>query len=320
MRADRLVSILLMLQSRGSIPAPELARTLGVSVRTIYRDMDALSTAGIPVYTERGSNGGCCLVENYRTDLTGLDESEAHSLFLLTAPGPLDSLDVGQKLHSALRKLAASLPGHLMSDRTSYPPIHLDWTSWNEKSDYSQALGILYRAIQQRQQVRIKYTFWLNVEVEQVVKPVGLVAKVGEWFLASLVGSKLIWNKVGDLLTVESTDLIFSYPDTFDLQSVWQETCLKWQQEQTGYSVHARISGWAFSQLRRRTGVTILPPVQEPGTNEWVEVDILFGSYEAARQNLMGLGRAIEVLSPDILRIGMADYARQILAVYDQDA
>jgi predicted DNA-binding transcriptional regulator YafY len=132
MRADRLVAILMLLQRHGRLTARQLASTLEVSVRTIYRDMEALSTAGIPVYAERGASGGCCLVEDYRTDLTGMTTAEAQALLLLSAPGPLDSLGIGQELRAAFRKLYAALPNGL--DRVAQPSnrMLLDWSAWKE--------------------------------------------------------------------------------------------------------------------------------------------------------------------------------------------
>ena len=111
MRADRLLSILLLLQARGRITAQQLAEEHEVSVRTIYRDIDALSTAGVPVYAERGPGGGCALVEGYRTSLTGLTKDEVRALFMLGIPASLDELGLSQELRTALRKLAAALPG-----------------------------------------------------------------------------------------------------------------------------------------------------------------------------------------------------------------
>ncbi len=318
MRADRLVSILMLLQSRGLISAPELARRLDVSVRTIYRDMDALSAAGIPVFAERGAAGGCRLVEDYHTDLTGLNEDEARALTLLSAPGPLDALEVGPKLRSALRKLAAALPGYLGAPDGERPRIHLDWTAWGRGPESGERLGLLYRAVQVREQVRIAYRLPPGFEMEQVVCPLGLVAKAGEWYLAwQIHPRKLQWHAVGRLLAVALTGLPFDDPAGFDLQAAWLENLADWEAGRALYPVEARITPVALAELRRHgIAATVKAGAPAAGDIHGLAVELGFSSLEAACQNLMGLGRAVEVLAPQPLRLVMMDMARQVLGVY----
>ncbi len=316
MRADRLVSILMLLQSRGRVPARELAKTLGVSVRTIYRDMDALSTSGFPVYAERGPEGGCCLVEDYRTDLTGLNEDEAHALFLLTAPGPLDSLEVGQKLRSALRKLAASLPGYLENPQQSSPRVHLDWTAWGAQPSSGEYLGVLYRAIQRKERVKLTYRMWGEIEIEQLADPLGLVAKTGDWYLVWANMHKLRWQRVGELRRVMLTGEHFDFPAGFDLLAAWQDYCAGWERDQALYLVQALALPEVIGDLRRRTGVMVKFVEDAPDVSGRQRVDLAFRSLEAARQILMGLGRGVEVLLPEPLRLGIIDFARQITRLY----
>ncbi len=316
MRADRLVSILMLLQSRGRVPARELAETLGVSVRTIYRDMDALSTSGIPVYAERGTEGGCCLVDDYRTDLTGLNEDEARALFLLTAPGPLDSLEVGQKLRSALRKLAASLPGYLENPQQSSPRVHLDWTAWGAQPPSGEHLGVLYRAIQRRERVKLVYRMWCEIEIEQLADPLGLVAKTGDWYLVWTNMHKLRWQRVGELRKVTLTGQHFDFPPSFDLLAAWQEYCAGRERDQSLYLVQARVLPEVIGELRRRTGVMVKFVETAQDASGRQRVDLAFRGLEAARQILMGLGQGAEVLSPEPLRLGIIDFARQITRLY----
>jgi predicted DNA-binding transcriptional regulator YafY len=298
------------------VPARELAERLGVSVRTIFRDMDALSAAGIPVYAERGAAGGCCLVEDYRTDLTGLNEEESRALFLLTAPGPLDALEVGGKLKSALRKLAAALPGYLDAPEKASPRLVLDWTGWVRRPVSDEHLSLLYRAVQNQEQVRLLYTVWMGIAVEQAACPLGLAAKAGEWYLAWTAHGKARWQRVSEFQSVEPLGLSFNYPPDYSLEAAWQQYCADWEADLAQYCVRARAGAWAIGQLRRRQGVTVGQPLGQPDARGWVELELAFGSFEAARQNLMGLGRGIEVLSPETLRLGLQDFAAQILDLY----
>jgi predicted DNA-binding transcriptional regulator YafY len=316
MRADRLVSMLMLLQSRGRVAAPELARALGVSVRTVYRDMDALSAAGIPVYAERGAEGGCRLVEDYRTDLTGLNEDEARALFMLTAPSPLDSLGVGQKMRSALHKLAAALPDYLGTPHHDQTHVHLDWTGWGPLTGGGETPGVLYRATQHHEQVRLTYRAWSGIEMTVTACPLGLAAKTGEWYLAWLGHGKLHWHKVSELRQVEATGQSFLYPPDFDLEAAWHENLADWEAGQTLYPVQARAAPAAVAELRRRQGLIVRSQSAAPGEDGRLEVELVFSSLEAARQNLMGLGCAVEVLQPLPLRLAMKDYAAQMVHLY----
>jgi predicted DNA-binding transcriptional regulator YafY len=297
------------------VPAPELARQLGVSVRTIYRDMDALSAAGIPVYAERGAEGGCCLVEDYHTDLTGLNEDEARALFLLSAPGPLDALEVGQKLRSALHKLAAALPGY-RSGAGGPARIHLDWTAWGRGVAGGAHLGLLYRAVQRGEQVRLAYRLPPGFTVEALVCPLGLVAKAGAWHLAwQIHPGKLRWQAVDDLLAVTPSGLSFTPPAGFDLQAAWQEHLADWEAWRGLYRVAVRITPAALEELRRR-GVPVVFDAAPPDAEGRLAAELAFDSLETACRSLVGLGRAVVVLSPAPLRLTISDYAQQILELY----
>jgi predicted DNA-binding transcriptional regulator YafY len=318
MRADRLVSILMLLQSRGKLPAGELARALDVSVRTIYRDMDALSAAGIPVYAERGPEGGCRLVEDYRTDLTGLNEDEARALFLLTAPGPLDALEAGQKLRSALRKLAAALPAYRGGGAGENQKLLLDWSGGGRAASTGGALlQVVYNAVMDQRKLRLAYRLFIGIEVEQEACPLGLVARADEWHLAWRSPAKLHWQRVSDLLRAEPLDARFDVPPDFDLASAWQAACADREAGETAFCARVRITPGALAWLARRSGVHVLSRSSQADGHGRVEAELGFVALEAARGNLLGLGRSVLVLAPEALRLSMADYARQVLGLYE---
>src|SRR5512147_2861952 len=150
MRADRLLSLLMLLQARGRMTAQELARELEVSERTIYRDINALSASGVPVYAESGPGGGCALLDSYRTNLTGLTADEARALFMLSIPAPLDQLGVGQELRAALLKLSAALPSSRRPDEErARQRIHIDSLAWFQGEDPVPHLHTLQQAVWQ---------------------------------------------------------------------------------------------------------------------------------------------------------------------------
>src|SRR4030042_2885928 len=142
MRADRLISIVMLLQTHEKMTAEELSKELEVSQRTIYRDIIALNVAGVPVFTGRGPGGGIALVESYRTTLTGMSEDEAQALFMLSIPEELQELGVGQKWNSALLKLAVALPEERRSVMVeTQQRIYLDTTEWTPEPEQVITLG-----------------------------------------------------------------------------------------------------------------------------------------------------------------------------------
>ncbi len=195
MRADRLLSLLLLLQTRGRMTAQALADELEVSVRTVYRDIEALSGAGVPVYADRGPGGGCALVDNYRTQLTGLHEGEVRALFVANMPGVLADLGLGADLKAALLKLLAALPAERRSDdRWVRQRIFLDWERWEKTTTRQEdaargpapTLQLIQRAVWNDRKLWITYrrlSSFYRREFERLVAPYGLVAKEGEWYL-----------------------------------------------------------------------------------------------------------------------------------------
>lgn len=307
--------MLMLLQTRRKMPAAELAEALEVSVRTIYRDMNALSAAGVPVYTERGAEGGCCLVAEYTTDLTGLTEDEARALFLLAAPGPLDALDAGQKLKAALRKLFAALPqyrgGSLPQAR-----IYLDWDLQGGEDAARGQLESLYQAAQAAQAVRIRYRLWNGPDISLSVHPLGLAARAGRWYLVYETQEKIRAQAVSDLLAVERLDEPFNYPAGFDLAEYWRQSRAVIERGRTAYPVLLRIQPESRRELARRLGARALEETAPADETGRVQVRAGFESLDSARGILLALGGGAEVLEPLALRLSLEDYARQILRRY----
>jgi predicted DNA-binding transcriptional regulator YafY len=186
MRADRLIALVLLLQGRGRITAPELAERLEVSVRTIYRDLDALSAAGVPVYADRGTGGGISLSDGYRLDLTALNRDEASALFLSTVPRPLADLGAGQVLDAALRKLSAALPaGARLEAERARQRLHLDPADWWQAHEPVPHLRTIQEGVWREQRLRLTYRRRDGNSTTRLVDPYGLVAKASVWYLVA---------------------------------------------------------------------------------------------------------------------------------------
>lgn len=324
MRADRLLSILMLLQSRNGMTAPQLAEELEVSVRTIYRDIEALSTAGVPVYAERGRAGGCKLVDGYDTSLTGLTRDEVKALFILSVPQSLDRLGVTRELQSALRKLAAALPkSQRHGEEMVRQRVYLDWEDWREEARPVPHLQIIHRAVSEDRVLVITYTKIIGpgtVErFERKVSPYGLVAKGGEWYLVCSRGGGMRVNRVSSIIEAEITDQVFSRPHDFDLPTFWKDWCAEHWRNQTSYPVRVRLSPDLATVMLLHSDRSIREAVtraSSPDAQGWVTATLTFDRFEGARRSILALGRAIEVLHPEPLRLSVIDYARQIIDFY----
>ena len=220
MRADRLLALLLLLQARGRMTAQALAEHLEVSERTIYRDIDALSSSGIPIYTERGPGGGCELLDGYQTKLTGLTLEEVRALFLLGSSGPLADLGLNQALEGALLKLSAALPMSIRSDALlARQRIYVDPTI----PDHSHQPGALLRQIQEAlwQDYTLRLTY--GNKHNQSLDPYGLVSQAGQWFLIGAGSDTIQVLNVAHIQAAELCNQHFTRPIEFDLGRYWTE-------------------------------------------------------------------------------------------------
>ncbi len=311
MRADRLVSMLMLLQRHGKMSARCLAQELEVSVRTVFRDMQSLSAAGVPVYMERGSAGGCCLVDGYKTDLTGMTADELRALLLLSVPGPLQSLEVGGALQSALQKLAAASPGTLPQRNL----IHVDWSGSAGVDAPQPLLERLYRAVCGRLFIQLRYLLFNNVEMEQRIQPLGLVASFGRWYLVGRTPHHTQHFPLHRIVAASVQEETFPEPDGFDLSAYWKGVREEFSRAQLYFTARARVSPQAMAFIQGILQMERIEP--RPADPEgWEIVDLHFDSIFTARSQLLGWGAAIEVISPPELRWSMCDVAQQILNRY----
>jgi predicted DNA-binding transcriptional regulator YafY len=327
MRADRLLSLLLILQARRRVTAEALAEELEVSVRTIYRDMDALSTAGVPVYAERGTGGGCALLDSYRTTLTGLTDAEVRALFVTTLPAALVQLGLGAELKAALLKLSAALPaGRRQEEAWVRQRIHLDWSGAEQAHEPVPHLPVLKQAVWEDRRL------WLHRRLpagpattilERLVEPLGLVTQAGDWHLVCNAGGQFRVYRVASVLEARIRAERFERPAGFDLAAFWAG----WRAEREGrrarYVATVRVSPQMAPWLPQIFGSSVEAQLDAAAADDtardgagWITLSLSFDSLEAARSRLLGLGAAVEVLAPLPLRLSLADYAAQVAALY----
>ncbi len=325
MRADRLLSLLMLLQTRGKTTAQKLAQELEVSVRTIYRDIDALSTAGVPVYAERGPGGGCALIDGYRTTLTGLTQDEVRALFMLSVPSALDELGASQELQSALRKLTAALPAARRSDEEKVRQrIHLDWGGGDQPDEPVPYLQTMQQAVWEDRKLYFTHRLQVGPHTEHfewLVAPYGLVAQAGVWHLVYAKEDQIRVHRVSRVLDARITDEYFERPVDFDLATFWKTWCTQHEENRPYYPVTARVAPALVHYLHQHFGERIRDEIAQAGPPDaegWITLTLPFKTIWDARERILGFGRAVEVLEPEPLRKTVIDFATQIVAFYAQ--
>ena len=316
MRADRLIAELMMLQTQGKVSAAEMAQEMEVSPRTIYRDMLALNTAGIPIYAENGSNGGYQLVDGYRTQLTGFSTGELQALFAMNIPAILGELGMDTTGKAALRKLQASLSqrqneeSNFMSQRFLYDPT--SWTKHSEQAPQRSILEKLQQAIWGNQMVEIIITHWYRPgKIMLEIAPYALILKTNHWYLAYYrQGSYRILN-LSEVVEVKSMDRTFRREPGFDLQAFWNEWAAIQQSQTKNYVVKILLRSTAKLTFLSRYQKNIQSISNEE--NNWYELICTFQNLEEARASLIHWGGAIRIIAPEPLRLSMLDYAEQFL-------
>ena len=224
MRADRLLSILMLLQTRRRMTAHELAEQLEVSERTIYRDLEALSMAGIPLYTQQGPGGGCSLVDGYQTHLTGLTETEIRALFLSTIAAPSADLGMSRALEDALLKVSVALPeSSRYNVEHTRQRFYVDMTGWQSNERVTACLATIQAAIWHDQTLCLDYTSDDGTQQRYLVEPYGLVAKMRTWYLVGMVANTTHVFRVSRINHAQATDFCFTRLPNFHLETCWHE-------------------------------------------------------------------------------------------------
>lgn len=322
MRADRLLSLLMLLQIKGRATAQELAERLEVSERTIYRDIEALSIAGVPVYAERGPGGGCMLAEGYRTNLTGLKEAEVRTLFMPGVAGPLTDLGVSKELEAALLKLLAALPSaHQRNIERTRQRLYMDAVGWYHSNEEVPFLQMLQTAVWQDRRVRLTYRKHNGETFERTIDPLGLVAKAGVWYMVAVSHNELRVFRVSRVRNVVLTDEQCQRPEGFNLEQYWATWRHDFQNSLSKYPVKVRISPLFLPILPQVMGETIHSRIEEAGPADaegWLTLPLMFETLEHARSYILGFGTMVEVLEPLELRTNIKQLAAGIVEFYKE--
>jgi len=321
-RASRLLSLLLLLQNRERMTARELAAELGVSPRTIYRDADALSAAGVPIYAERGPAGGFRLLDGYRTRLTGLTGEEAEAIFLAGLPGPAAELGFGEALAAAQLKLLAALPAARQAEAARLRErFLLDAPGWYHDGEPTPHLSSLVEAVWEERPVRVRYRRW-GGEVERRLEPLAVVLKGGMWYLVAAVDDQIRTYRVSRILSLEKLDGQFGRPPGFDLTAYWAGWSARFQREMYRARVTLRVSAEGLGRLGVLFGPAVARAVREHGAEPdaagWRLVEIPVESIRHAAVELLKLGAEAEVVAPVELRERMATTAAAMARMYEQ--
>ena len=319
-KSDRLLSILLLLQTRPRVPADELARRLEVSTRTIYRDIESLSAAGVPVYAERGRHGGIRLLPGFRTDVTGLTSDEARALFVLASQGAHSALGLDGALGSALRKVMAALPApHRPAAELTSRRILVDPDRWLTGPRPSVDLGVLNTAVFTDRRLRIRYRHGGETRTHSyTVDPYGLVAKAGTWYLIADRRGRPQLFRADRILKAGVTEAPVQRRDGVELADAWEVLRRQVEERPANVLVSARVRPARIELFRRIVGPFLLS-ADEAESDGWIPVSLAYPVFEAVRQ-LLQFGGEVEVLEPAAARAELARAAAGVTALYEADA
>jgi predicted DNA-binding transcriptional regulator YafY len=319
-KAERLVALLFTLQRRRSATAAELASELGVSERTMHRDLAALREAGVPLWTEQGRHGGFRLVDGWRAGLDGLTAREAVALFALGVPSALAGLGLDTAGSAARAKVAAGMPAELREHAALVAGrFHLDAPGWFGSADEPPALATVVQAVWAQRRLAVSYHRRDKVASREL-EPFGLVLKAGVWYLVARVVSDdaLRTYRVSRILSASPVDVAFERPADFDLARWWSTSAAAFEQVARPLRVKARLSRDAVRELRRVFGgehlADTVVSLGSPDAEGWASAELALEGGEIGLGQLVALSPGVEVLEPVELRAALAGIGAEIAA------
>lgn len=317
MRADRLLSILMLLQVHRRMTGGELARRLEVSGRTIHRDMEALSASGVPVVAERGAGGGWYLSEGYQTKLTGLNQSEIQALFVTQTGRIMKDLGLEQASDRAVAKLMAALPA-MYRENAEYvrQRIHIDLSGWQRSGESVESLPLLQDAVLQERRVSFTYERSDGTQRERLVDPLGLVAKGNAWYLVAVSEGEVRTYRVTRIRNAQPVEEAFERPPGFDLAAFWAQSSTEFVERLPQYPATIRVSPSLLPRLQWAGRWARIEQVHPHEAGQWARVSMRFETLKFACEHVLGLGPQVEVIEPQELRDAVIEAAQSVLRLY----
>ena len=319
MKAERLIKILLILQHGEMINTRTLANELGVSERTIHRDMESLSLVGIPVYSERGVAGGWRLVDDWKHKLSYLKEKEIISLFLPSSEKIIADLNLDMSVDELKQKLLLSVPDHVKESAINLSErIHIDTSSWRNSQEKMKYMDLVQQAVMDSKKVTIHYEKGNRVEKTYEIDPLGLVAKGNTWYLVATNDKKEYRNyRVSRILGVQVLDEQFNRPDDFVLADYWKESKEKFIQSLPEFQVEVEASKHILNRIMF-TGRFVRHVKNSTVQNEskWIPVSLSFPTEEEATNFILGFGNQMKVIDPLYLQDELTRRAKEVLELY----
>ncbi|WMM24890.1 WYL domain-containing protein [Tissierella sp. MB52-C2] len=297
MKADRLISILMLLQIHKQLTASELAQRLEVSVRTIYRDIEALSGAGVPIFADRGTNGGIKLLGDYKTSLSGINNDEIYSLFIPTGDKILEDLGFEKLKYSTILKLlGGSAPNQIKEVENIQNYIYIDMHTWNENPAIvdKNILSLLQNAIWNSNIIKIVYRKTNEIK-EVILNPLGLVCKRGIWYLIAIDAEIIKTYRVSSIESALFTDEHFNRPSDFNLEAHWKSSVSNYKSRIPKYTFTFIVDPWILNHIKERKFITIS---KELVRDNKIYLDIVFEDIWQGIEFAFAYGKNIRIIKP----------------------
>lgn len=319
MRASRLLSIQMLLQTRGRMTARALAQALEVSIRTLHRDVDQLSAAGVPIYAERGRAGGFQLQDGWKTSLTGLTPAESQAVFLSGLAGPAAQLGLGREVESARLKLLAALPSTSRADAQRVSSkLHLDPVDWYRETEPVPHLGAVAGAVWSERRLTMRYESWKRI-ASRTVDPLGLVLKAGVWYLVAGLGDALRTFRISNIDRAEVLPEPVRQPSRFELAAFWAESIRRFERELYTDEATVLATPAGLKELSSLGSAVARAVAAAPASRRKdgrVKLRVPIESLEHATRQLLRLAPGVEVVEPEALRALVVERAGRVASLY----